>query len=169
MNPNGERVSNRLEINMNILRKALSYSLVGALLAGTGVFAQRPGENHNRPEQNRPGNDHRPGNNRPNNNRPGNNRPGQGHSNYRPGHSGGHRPGPPQGFRSPYVRHSRWRRGYRMPPSYWGRAYVVNDWGSYGLYAPPAGYEWRYIDGQYILAAVATGIISSIILAAAAN
>jgi len=51
--------------------------------------------------------------------------------------------------------------------SYWSRAYVVNDWGTYGLAAPPMGYQWRYIDGQFVLAAVATGLISSIILAAA--
>jgi Ni/Co efflux regulator RcnB len=53
-----------------------------------------------------------------------------------------------------------------MPQGDWGRGMVISDWGRYHLRRPPYGYEWRYIDGNYVLAAVATGIISSIIIGA---
>lgn len=48
----------------------------------------------------------------------------------------------------------------------WRRGMVISDWGRYNLRRPPYGYQWRYVDGQFILAAVATGLIASIILAA---
>jgi hypothetical protein len=72
-------------------------------------------------------------------------------------------PGAPGGF----VRHSSWRRGRRVPMSTWRRGMVVNDWGRYRLMRPPMGYEWRFIDGNFVLAAVATGLIASVIIAAA--
>lgn len=56
--------------------------------------------------------------------------------------------------------------GSPLPPGYQGEVYVVNDWQSRGLYAPPQGYAWRYVDGQYVLVAVATGIIAATFLAA---
>jgi Ni/Co efflux regulator RcnB len=55
-----------------------------------------------------------------------------------------------------------WRPGRRMDVGYWGRAERV-DWRRHHLRRPPYGYEWRYIDGRYVLAAVATGLIASII------
>jgi len=33
------------------------------------------------------------------------------------------------------------------------------------LRAPPRGYEWRMVDGNYVLAAVATGVIASVVAA----
>jgi Ni/Co efflux regulator RcnB len=33
------------------------------------------------------------------------------------------------------------------------------------LRAPPHGYEWRMVDGNYVLAAVATGVIASVVAA----
>jgi Ni/Co efflux regulator RcnB len=56
-----------------------------------------------------------------------------------------------------------WRRGHRMDRAYWSRAERV-DWRRHRLRAPPRGYEWRYVDGRYVLAAVATGLIASIII-----
>ncbi|RTQ37080.1 hypothetical protein EJP69_04950 [Variovorax gossypii] len=56
--------------------------------------------------------------------------------------------------------------GSTLPPGYRGKAYVVSDWQSRGLYEPPQGYAWRYVDGQYVLAAVATGIIAAAFLGA---
>ena len=35
-----------------------------------------------------------------------------------------------------------WRRGEYLPVAY--RGYAVNDWGYYGLRAPPPGYRWVY-------------------------
>ncbi len=37
------------------------------------------------------------------------------------------------------------------------------DYREYHLSAPRRGYEWRVVDGNYVLAAVATGVIFSII------
>lgn len=56
--------------------------------------------------------------------------------------------------------------GQPLPPGYQGDAYAVADWQARGLYAPPPGYRWSYVDGQYVLATVATGIIAAAFLAA---
>jgi Ni/Co efflux regulator RcnB len=54
-----------------------------------------------------------------------------------------------------------WRRGGYLPQSY--RGYVVNDYYRYGLRAPPRGYYWYQSGNDYLLAAVATGLIFDII------
>lgn len=73
----------------------------------------------------------------------------------------------------PVVRHyhpapryagPRWARGgyihhYQRP------IYVVNDYRGYGLRHPPRGYRWMRDDyGDYLLVAVATGLIADLIL-----
>jgi Ni/Co efflux regulator RcnB len=63
-----------------------------------------------------------------------------------------------------YVRHDEWKKGYHMDKGDWGRAQHI-DYRQYHLSAPPRGYEWRSVDGNYVLAAVATGIISSVVIA----
>lgn len=68
-----------------------------------------------------------------------------------------------------YVRHDDWRRGRRLPPEYWEHARRVDDYRAYHLRRPPRGYEWREVDGNYVMAAVATGIIASVIAANAAH
>lgn len=55
-----------------------------------------------------------------------------------------------------------WRRGAYVPGPY--RRYFVQDWGYYGLRAPPPGYRWVYADGNFVLMAVATGLIADVIL-----
>lgn len=68
------------------------------------------------------------------------------------------RHGPPH-YYGPHYRH--WERGYR----YEGPVYVVHDYGYYRLRPPPRGYHWvRADDGQYLLVAIATGIILDIAL-----
>ena len=57
-----------------------------------------------------------------------------------------------------YYTH-RWTRGERLPVAFYGRPYVVNDFYGYGLYSPPRGYHWVRVDGDAVLAAVATGIV----------
>ena len=37
------------------------------------------------------------------------------------------------------------------------------------LRRPPSGYEWRLVDGNYVLAAVATGVIASIVVASSVH
>jgi Ni/Co efflux regulator RcnB len=49
-----------------------------------------------------------------------------------------------------YVEHKEWKRGAVIKHEDWERAEHV-DWHQYHLNAPPAGYEWRLVDGQYVL------------------
>ncbi len=64
----------------------------------------------------------------------------------------------------PYVRHEEWRKGYHLRHDDWGRAESI-DYRTYHLHRPPRGYEWREVDGNYVLAAVATGVIASVVIA----
>ncbi len=58
----------------------------------------------------------------------------------------------------------RWSRGVRYYDRGY-RTYVVNDYYNYGLRQPPHGYYWRRSDaGDYLLVAIATGIIADLIL-----
>ena len=59
----------------------------------------------------------------------------------------------------------RWAKGQRLDARYRGNGYYVSDYRRHGLRAPPRGYRWQRVDNQYILAAVATGIIASVIIA----
>ena len=67
-----------------------------------------------------------------------------------------------------YVHHQEWRKGYHMRGEDWSRGQRV-DYHAYHLSAPPRGYEWREVDGNYVMAAVATGVIASVIVASAAH
>jgi len=55
-------------------------------------------------------------------------------------------------------------RGDRLPADYRHRNYVVDDWRSHNLRAPPRGDQWIQSGGDYILVAVATGIIADLLL-----
>ena len=55
------------------------------------------------------------------------------------------------------------QRGERMGYNDWSGAQRV-DYRQHHLRRPPNGYEWRESNGQYILAAVATGLIVSAII-----
>jgi len=55
-----------------------------------------------------------------------------------------------------------WRRGAYVPPLY--RSYYVQDWGYYGLRPPPPGYRWIYADGNFVLMALATGLIADVLV-----
>ena len=68
-----------------------------------------------------------------------------------------------------YVRHNEWRRGAHIDKRDWGRGRYVSNYRTYHLSPPPRGYQWREIDGNYVLAAVATGIIASVIVASATH
>ncbi len=67
-----------------------------------------------------------------------------------------------------YVRHDEWKKGAHMRQEDWNRGERI-DYRHYHLHAPPRGYEWRQVDGNYVLAAVATGVIASVIAASAAH
>jgi Ni/Co efflux regulator RcnB len=67
-----------------------------------------------------------------------------------------------------YVRHDEWKKGSRVRQEDWSRGERV-DYRHYHLQRPPNGYEWREVDGNYVLAAAATGVIASVIAASAAH
>jgi len=63
-----------------------------------------------------------------------------------------------------YVRHDDWKKGAKIQDEDWRRGEHV-DYHDAHLRAPPHGYEWRMVDGNYVLAAVATGVIASVVAA----
>jgi Ni/Co efflux regulator RcnB len=67
-----------------------------------------------------------------------------------------------------YVKHEEWKKGYHMRHEDWDRGERV-DYRTYHLRRPPNGYEWRLVDGNYVLAAVATGVIASIVVASSVH
>jgi Ni/Co efflux regulator RcnB len=56
------------------------------------------------------------------------------------------------------------RRGGRLPYEYRSRQYVVEDWRSHRLSAPPRGYHWVQTGNDYVLVAIATGVILQLLL-----
>jgi Ni/Co efflux regulator RcnB len=72
---------------------------------------------------------------------------GQRHAGWGPERGGGHN----------------FRRGERMGYNDWNGAQPL-DYRQHHLRRPPYGYEWRESNGQFILAAVATGLIASAII-----
>jgi Ni/Co efflux regulator RcnB len=55
-------------------------------------------------------------------------------------------------------------KGQRLPVEYRHTNYVVDDWRSHNLRAPPRGYHWVQTGGDYVLVAIATGIILQLLL-----
>ena len=55
-------------------------------------------------------------------------------------------------------------RGGRMPMQYRSNRYVVEDWRGHNLSAPPRGYHGVQSGGDYILVAIATGVIMQLLL-----
>jgi Ni/Co efflux regulator RcnB len=62
------------------------------------------------------------------------------------------------------ARGPEWHRGGRLPQTYRSHQYVVNDWRGHHLSAPPRGYQWVQVGNDYVLAAIATGIIAQLLL-----
>jgi Ni/Co efflux regulator RcnB len=56
------------------------------------------------------------------------------------------------------------RRGGRLPAQYRDHQYVVDDWRAHHLSAPPRGYHWVQTGPDYVLAAIATGVIAQVLL-----
>lgn len=67
------------------------------------------------------------------------------------------------GLHRGWYKHSSWRRGGYVSYYDWERGRRI-DYYRYHLSRPPYGYEWREVDGRIVLAAVASGLIASIIL-----
>ena len=132
---------------------ALGLSAVGAQAQPRDQrHDQRNGPRHDQRNAPRHDQQHRPGHAQP---RPPQARPHSGP----PPHAQSHqRPG-----RGAGPDH-RWHRGDRLPPHYRSRHYVVNNWRVHHLSTPPRGYHWVQYGGDYLLVAIATGVIAQLIL-----
>ncbi len=73
--------------------------------------------------------------------------------------------GPPRAYGYGYGRpgYDGWRRGDYLPAYNRDRGYVVYDYGRYRLRPPPRGYYWYRTGNDYVLAAIATGLIFDVI------
>ena len=73
--------------------------------------------------------------------------------------------GPPPSayYREPGYRpgHAPWRRGAYLPDHY--RGFVVDEYWRYHLRRPPYGYHWVRVGDDYLLVALASGLIFDII------
>ncbi|MDM0075357.1 RcnB family protein [Variovorax sp. J2P1-59] len=136
--------------SMAVAAAALAMCMAGSAFAQDGRFDRGPDrhdDRHDRYEQQQQ--HHRQGG------------PNNGHYQQRPQDF---RPGP-QYSRPAYPNpHVEWRRGGRVPSEYRSRSYVVNDWRGHRLHQPPRGYQWVGVGGDFVLAAVATGLIAQIIV-----
>ena len=56
------------------------------------------------------------------------------------------------------------RRGHKLDKEYRDKRYVVTDWRARHLSAPPKGHQWVRAGNDYVLAAIATGIIAQVLL-----
>ncbi len=56
------------------------------------------------------------------------------------------------------------RRGGRLPERYRNHQYVVNNYRQHNLRPPPRGYHWVQTGSDYVLAAIATGVIADLII-----
>jgi Ni/Co efflux regulator RcnB len=71
---------------------------------------------------------------------------------------------PPRYIPPRYEAYPRWSRGARYNTRGYAPTYVVNDYYGYGLRQPPRGYHWRRDDrGDFLLVAIATGIIAEVL------
>jgi Ni/Co efflux regulator RcnB len=57
-----------------------------------------------------------------------------------------------------------YHKGDRLRPEEHAKRYEVNDWRERNLREPPKGYHWVRSGDDYVLAAVATGIIADLVL-----
>ena len=130
------------------MKKTLAFTLALTLLAGTGTAFAQPGrDDHNRnappvTSQQRFNDRDRDNNQRFDDHRPNVTMRGPAMNNFR---------------------HPDWRQGGHIARNDWGRGMHV-DYRAHHLRTPPRGYEWRQVDGNFVLAAAATGLIASIIL-----
>jgi Ni/Co efflux regulator RcnB len=134
------------------MMKLISRLLIAVALLSTGSFAlAAPGHG----DHDRQGQHHDRGN--------------HGHHDGRRGHDNRHydgrrhddrRYGYYHGGPRYYGHAHRWERGHR----YYGPTYVVRNYGYYRLRPPPRGYHWVRADNDYLLVAVATGIILDVAL-----
>jgi len=125
------------------MRRLLSGVTAIALVISPVAIAQ-PDNHHNRQQEDQRGDNQRRGS--------------QPYANDRNAENGRH-----HGWTRDRGDHHRWGRGQRMGYNDWSNARRI-DYRRYNLRQPPRGYEWRQLDDRYVLAALANGLIISVIL-----
>jgi Ni/Co efflux regulator RcnB len=65
----------------------------------------------------------------------------------------------PNGRVTKTTRKMKWNRGQKLSINYRDRRYQV-DWRAHHLHQPRPGYQWVQVDGQYVMVALATGLIA---------
>ena len=68
------------------------------------------------------------------------------------------------GGRNYGARGPKYHRGGYIPQEYRSRQYVVSNWHEHRLNAPPRGQQWVQVGSDYVLIAIATGIIAQLVL-----
>lgn len=137
----------------------VSVAVILSMAAGAPAFAQRDGNRHGNRQDDRQ--DNRQDNRQYN--RQDNRQGDRGRGEQRPmardyqGHNDR------MEERGAGPQHS-FHRGGRLPPEYRSRQYVVDDWRGHHLSPPPRGYHWVQTGGDYVLAAIATGVILQLLL-----
>jgi Ni/Co efflux regulator RcnB len=58
--------------------------------------------------------------------------------------------------------YKKWARGQRLSTEYRTRGHYV-DYRSHHLRAPPRGYQWVQVDNNYMMVALTSGLIASIV------
>jgi Ni/Co efflux regulator RcnB len=56
-----------------------------------------------------------------------------------------------------------WRHGDYLPRSYREARYIVHDYHVYHLSPPPHGHHWVRVDNDVVLAAIASGLVVSVV------
>lgn len=136
--------------------KTMYAALLSVCLIAAGPVLAQDHNDQGRGEQSHDRNDNR------GNDTHGNDNHGfQGHENARNDRENyqSHNDGP----RGAGPRHDM-RKGQRLSAEYRDRQYVVDDWRGHHLSAPPRGQHWVQAGGDYVLVAIATGVIANIIL-----
>ena len=85
---------------------------------------------------------------------------------YRQGYNAGYQQ-PSYVYSQPaYRSHApRFNRGAYLPHEYRNHGYYVNDWRTHhGLYAPPYGHQWVQVGSDFLLVALATGLIANLLV-----
>ncbi|OLO04942.1 RcnB family protein [Salinicola socius] len=122
--------------------RALTIGVMIAALGTAGIAQANPGHGNGHGHGNGRGNDH----DRGHHDRHHHDRHGGGRDRDRDDHRG-------------------WYKGGHLADHYYrDDRYWVRDWHARHLREPPRGHRWLNIDGDYVLAAVATGVITAIIL-----
>ena len=150
-----------------MIKKALVFAVAAACLSSGAAFAQQHGysndnnvrgERHQRQDWNdrydrndrqRAGNDYRRNDGYDRSDRYSR----RDHSDYRR-----------DGHRSQQYQHYQHRRGGYVSHQYRDRRDVVSDWRGRRLHQPQRGYHWVQAGNDYLLVAIATGLISQVLL-----